>query len=278
MHERLFGLRYDPLFKSIYFKKKNMKKIMNDLFHEKLEDFEYHRQELPKENVNLKSGVCDIVMKSKKRIMIVEIQNQDLKNLIERMKYYVSGYYSSQKPGKDYKGLIPVEVYLIINFPFGEEKILKEYEEFEKDLKEQFGEYSKIKIWNIEEALKMEKGLDYEYGKLMTLDDDEKRDGKEVLEKLGEKEEHKELVEEIKYYNEDEETYRRLREVNMLEMTFEQATAGIRRDAFEKGEKKGILKTAISMLKKGTDLAFIKEVTGLTEKEILEGEKASKTN
>lgn len=278
MHERLFGLRYDPLFKSIYFKKKNMKKIMNDLFHEKLEDFEYHRQELPKENVNLKSGVCDIVMKSKKRIMIVEIQNQDLKNLIERMKYYVSGYYSSQNPGKDYKGLIPVEVYLIINFPFGEEKILKEYEEFEKDLKEQFGEYSKIKIWNIEEALKMEKGLDYEYGKLMTLDDDEKRDGKEVLEKLVEKEEHKELVEEIKYHNEDEETYRRLREVNMLEMTFEQATAGIRRDAFEKGEKKGILKTAISMLKKGTDLAFIKEVTGLTEKEILEGEKASKTN
>jgi len=278
MHERLFGLRYDPLFKSIYFKKKNMKKIMKDFFHEKLEDFEYHRQELPKENVNLQSGVCDIVMKSEKRIMIVEIQNNDLKNIIERIKYYVSGYYSSQKPGNDYKGLMPVEVYLILNFPFGEEKILKEYEEFERDLKEQFGEYSKIKIWNIEEALKMEKGLDYEYGKLMTLDDDEKRDGKEVLEKLGEKEEHKELVEEIKYYNEDEETYRRLREVNMLEMTFEQATAGIRRDAFEKGEKKGILKTAISMLKKGTDLAFIKEVTGLTEKEILEGEKASKTN
>lgn len=126
-------------------------------------------------------------------------------------------------------------------------------------------------------SIKDEKGLDYEYGKLMTLDD-EAKDGKEVLEKIGKKEEHKELVEEIKYYNADEETYQKLKEVNMLEMTFEQATGGIRRDAFEKGERKGIIKTAIAMLKEGAELSFIKKVTGLTEKEILEGETVNKND
>lgn len=64
----------------------------------------------------------------------------------------------------------------------------------------------------------------------------------------------------------------------MLEMTFEQATAGIRRDALETGRKEGIIATAISMLKEGIELSLIKKVTGLTEKEILEGEEASKTD
>lgn len=158
MH-RLYGMRYDPLFKNIFFKKENFKQLMKDLFHENVEKFHYEKQELPKGNVNLQSGVCDMVMKSRKRILLLEVQNKDLKNLIERVKYYSSEFYANQDPGRDYKKLLPVEVYLIINFSFGKKQILKEYEEFERTLQEQLGNVSKIKIWNIKEALKEKKRI-----------------------------------------------------------------------------------------------------------------------
>ncbi len=275
--QRLYGLRYDPLFKTIYFEKENLKKLMKDLFHEELEDFHYEKQELPKGNVNLQSGVCDLVMKSKKRILLLEIQNKDLKNLVERVKYYSSEFYANQNPGNDYKKLLPVEVYLIINFSFGKKQVLKEYEEFEKILKEQLGNVSKIKIWNIKEALKEKKGLDYDYARLFTLDDKGvKEKGQSVIEELSHKEELKHLVKKIQYYNTDKEIYQRLKEVEKMEMTFEQATAGFRREGIEIGEKRGEkigkLKTALSMLQEGLEISLIKKVTGLTEKQIMNSE------
>lgn len=267
--KRLYGIRYDPLLKKIFFEKENLKKLMKDLFHEDLETFHYSKQELPKGNVNLQSGVCDMVMKSRKRILLLEIQNKDLKNLIERVKYYSSEFYANQNPGKDYKQLLPVEVYLIINFSFGKNQVLKEYEEFERTLKEQLGNVSKIKIWNIKAALKEKEGLNYDYARLFTLDDeDAKEKGKIVIEELQNKKELKNIVKQIIYYNKDKKTYQRLREVEKMEMTFEQATAGFRREGIEIGEKRGKLKTALSMLQEGLEISLIEKVTGLTEKQI----------
>lgn len=260
-----------------------MKKLMKDLFHEQLENFHYERQELPKGNVNLQSGVCDIVMKSDKRIILLEVQNKDLKNLVERVKYYSSEFYSNQNPGKDYKSLLPVEVYLIINFRFGEKQVLKEYEELEKTLKEQFGNMAKIKIWNIQEALKETDGINHDYARIFTLDDKGATEkGEAVLEELKSKEDFWQLAKDVTYYNADKETYQKLKEVEKMEMTFEQATAGFFREGKEKGieigEKKGKLETAFSMLKEGLDLSLIQRVTGLTKKEILNVEKKLNKN
>lgn len=70
-----------------------------------------------------------------------------------------------------------------------------------------------------------------------------------------------------------------------MEMTFEQATAGFRREGIEIGEKRGEkrgqkrgekigkLKIALSMLQEGLDMSLIKKVTGLTEKQIINSEK-----
>ncbi|MCI9233037.1 MAG: Rpn family recombination-promoting nuclease/putative transposase [Bacilli bacterium] len=266
--KRIFGLRYDPIFKNIYFKEKNMKKLMKDLFHEDLEDFHYEKQELPKSNVNLSSGVCDIVMKSSKRIMILEIQNVDLKNLVERVKYYSSEMYSNQNPGEDYKRLLPVEVYLIVNFPFGEKQVLKEYEEFEKKLKEQLGNVSKIKIWNIKVALKEKVGLDYDYARLFTLDDKGRSEsGKEVLKRLESKEEYEELVKSVKYYNMDTEMYQRLKEVEKMEMTFEQATAGF----FREGREQGIIIGEKRGEKRGEKIGVQKKEEEVIQNMLMEG-------
>lgn len=59
-----------------------------------------------------------------------------------------------------------------------------------------------------------------------------------------------------------------------MEMSFEQATSMIKYHAEKRGEQRGIitgkLETAFSMLEKGLDLSFIKDVTGLTDSQIEE--------
>ncbi len=67
-----------------------------------------------------------------------------------------------------------------------------------------------------------------------------------------------------------------------MEMSFEQATSMIKYHAEQRGEKRGEkrgkregiivgkLEIAFSMLKKGIDLSLIKEITGLTDRQITE--------
>ncbi len=126
---------------------------------------------------------------------------------------------------------------------------------------------------------------------MFTLDDDKtKEKGEIVLEELEKEENFKELVKEIRYYNLDKETYQKLRKVEVMEMTFEQATAGFFREGLEvgrqdgirigekQGKKEGKLETAISMLKEGLEMSLIEKVTGLTEDQILNYEKKFSRN
>ncbi len=82
----------------------------------------------------------------------------------------------------------------------------------------------------------------------------------------------------------DLKTYQKLKEAEMLEMTFEEATAMIKRDAERTGEKRGEkrgrklgmsqgqkqakLETAHNLLKQGIDINVILKATNLTEKQI----------
>lgn len=60
-------------------------------------------------------------------------------------------------------------------------------------------------------------------------------------------------------------------------MTFEQATSTIKNHARRReiniGEKKGILKTVLSMLQEGIDISLITKITVLTEQQIREYQK-----
>ncbi len=51
------------------------------MFKEKLEDFWYIGKELPKENKSLRYQVIDLVIETENRIIIIELQNEDLENI-----------------------------------------------------------------------------------------------------------------------------------------------------------------------------------------------------
>lgn len=142
----MYGLRYDTLFKNVFQDKQYLKQFMKDIFKEELEDFWYLDKELSKENKNLRYRVSDLVIETEKRIIIVELQNENLENIEPRSKMYVSGFYVRQNPGEFYENVKPVELYLILNYPFQAPDILKEYEEIDRKCDEQFGNLSKIKI------------------------------------------------------------------------------------------------------------------------------------
>ena len=275
---KIYGLRYDTIFKNMFQKKEYLKQFFKDVFQENLEDFWYIDKELSKENKNLRYRISDLVIKTEKRIIIVELQNKNLENIEPRSKMYISGFYMRQNPGKFYEHVKPVELYLILNYPYQSPEVLKEYEEINRNRDEQFGNLSKIKIWNIYEALKKRNGIDYDYARIFNLD----RLGKKVVTKtlleLEEKKTFQSFIKNIKCYNMDYKIYQKLKEEESMEMSFEQATSMIKYHAEQRGEKRGKkegimvgkLETAFSMLKKGIDLPFIKEITGLTDSQIKE--------
>lgn len=280
--KKIYGLRYDLMFKKIFTQKELLKSFMKDIFHGL---FWYSNKELTKENKNLRYGISDLIIEDKTRIMIIEIQNTDLKNLSERVKTYISGFYARQNPGKDYKKIKPVEAYLILNYKEGRPKLLKEYEQLEKTINEQFGNLSKIKIWNIREALKTYGSIDYHYARLFNLDELSKSKSKMVLKKLEKN--FGIIIKEINKYNMDLSTYQRLVEIEKMEMSFELATSMIKHDAEEKGirigekrgekrgeklgEAKGVLKNQVkiakNMLLEGMSIEQILRITGMTRKQ-----------
>lgn len=284
-----YGLRYDTSFKHVYHKKEHLRQLLKDLFHQDIKNFWYSNKELSKENKNLRYGISDMVIETKDKIIVIELQNKDLENIEPRIKMYTSGFYIRQNPGKNYENVKPVEVYLILNYPYGREKVLKEYEELEKNLEETFGNLSNIKIWNIKNALKKTGTIDYDYARLFLLDKYSKSESKKILEELKKKKHLEKLVEEIELYNTDLKTFQKLKEEEEMQMTFEQATSAIKNHARQRGieigekkgikigekqgEKRGILKTAISMLQEGIDISTITKITGLTEKQIEEYQK-----
>lgn len=236
-----YGLRYDTSFKKVYHKKEHLRNLLQDLFHQEIKNFWYSNKELSKENKNLRYGVSDMVIENDDKIIIIELQNKDLENIEPRVKMYSSGFYTRQNPGKNYEHVKPVEVYLILNYPYGLEKVLKEYQELEKNLEETFGNLSTIKIWNIRNALKKVGTIDYDYARLFLLD--EYTDAEKILEELKKNKKLEKLVREIELYNTDLKTFQKLKEEEEMQMTFEQATSAIKNHAHQKGieigEKKG---------------------------------------
>lgn len=254
--------------------------MLQNLFHEEISEIIYFKdKELSKENVNLKCGICDMVVETKTSILLIEMQNKNLKDFKKRLKRYMSILYATQKLKKDYEEMKAVKLYLILNYKEGEGKVLKKYKELEEEIKEQFDYLSDIMVWNIREALEIKSGMDYDCARLFVLDEYSKEEAIEILKELYTGRKLKEEVEKIIIYNLDIETYQRLKEERyMFETTFELETSGLRAEAKriglmegrEEGIKEGKLETALFMLREGLEVPLIKKVTGLGEQQIIE--------
>ena len=65
---KIYGLRYDTIFKNIFHNKKCLKQFFKEVFKENLESFWYVDKEQSKENKNLRYRVSDLVIETEKRI------------------------------------------------------------------------------------------------------------------------------------------------------------------------------------------------------------------
>ena len=204
------------------------------------------------------------------------MQNKDLKNLESRITMYFSNHYSSQDPGKNYENVKPLKVLLVLNYPYGMSKILKQYQMLEESMKEKFGDLFSIKIWNIKKSLTEKNTIDYQYARLFNLSEYEIKKSRQILKEVKKDPKFEKIVTQIEQYNMDLKTYQKLKEAEMLEMTFEEATAMIKLDAERTGEKRGEkrgkreakLETAHNLLELGIDINVIMKATNLTEKQI----------
>ena len=207
--KKIYGLRYDTIFKNVFHHRQYLKQFFKNIFKENLEEFWCIDKELSKENKNLRYRVSDLVIETKERIIIIELQNKNLENIEPRSKMYVSGFYARQNPGEFYEKVKPVELYLILNYPYQTPNVLKSYEEIDRKYEEQFGNLSKIKIWNMYEAIKRKKGIDYDYARLFNLD--LLKEANIMLNELKKKKELQGFINKIEYYNLDYETYKKLK-------------------------------------------------------------------
>lgn len=238
MKDKIYGLRYDTSFKNVFGRSRFLKKLLKDIFEETIGNIQYLDKETFKQNKYLSYSICDLLIKTKNEYMIVEMQNQDLKNLEARITMYMSEIYSKQNPGKMYQNVKPVKVRLILNYSYGIGKTLKEYQELEKELLEKFGIYSDIKIFNIKEAFKKD-GIEKDYALLFLLDQYSIEEAEEILEEIGKKKQFQEFVKMIRMYNANLETYEKLKREDVEQMKLEDVAAEYKREGIMEGERVG---------------------------------------
>ena len=166
----------------------------------------------------------------------------------------------------------------------------------EEHMKEKFGDLFSIKIWNIKKSLTEKNTIDYQYARLFNLSEYEIKKSRQILKEAKKDPKFEKIVTRIEQYNMDLKTYQKLKEAEMLEMTFEEATAMIKLDAERTGERRGKklglsqgkklgisqgkklglsqgqkqakLETARNLLELGIDINVIMKATNLTEKQI----------
>lgn len=277
MQGKIYGIKYDPSFKHIFSNQKHLRMFFSDVFHETICSIQYRDKESIKENKNLRYGICDLLIETKKEIIIFEMQNLDLRNLAQRMAVYPARIYASRNPGKYYRKVKPVKIFVILNYPHGSPKVLKQYRQLEIQMGEEFGRYANVSVWNIQEALKQKDTIDYKYALLFNLSDYSVKESKFILQTLKKESKFRSIVEQIELYNRDLDSYQKLKEAESMQMTFDEATAMIKFEAFhtgiQKGEKRGEkrgkfdeqVKVIKNMLGKGFPVSTIMEIADASE-------------
>ncbi len=99
------------------------------------------------------------------------MQNKNLHYIEARIILYIASIYLEHYENTDYSSVKPVEVCLILNYPYGDKKSFKEYQMLEITLKERFGKYVDVKVWNLREALKEHNTINFKYAQLFCLKD-----------------------------------------------------------------------------------------------------------
>ncbi len=285
MSKKYYGLSNDYLFKKIFGRNVCCQQLLNDIFHKQVSSITYLNKEFKKENQGLSYGICDVLLKTRKSIILLEMQNRNLYHIEARISLYIASIYLEYWEKNDYGNVLPVEVCLILNYPYGDEKTLKEYQMLEVTLKERFGNYADIKVWNLRKALKETDSIHYQYAQLFCLNEYSSGQVEKILEVLSREERFKNMIQQIREYNMSKEEYQKMREEENMEMTFEQATSGLIEHAKEEGKKSGEMigkrkkqmEIARNLLSEGFSVDLAAKVTKLSKEQVMRCQKFIET-
>ena len=68
MQDKIYELRYDTSFKNIFGRTYFLQKLFKDIFHETIVSIQYLDKETFKQNKHLSYSICDLLVKTKKRV------------------------------------------------------------------------------------------------------------------------------------------------------------------------------------------------------------------
>lgn len=83
---KIYGLRYDTIFKNVFHNKKCLKQFFKEVFKESLESFWYVDKEQSKENKNLRYRVSDLVIETEKKLLLLNCRIKIWKILRQEVK------------------------------------------------------------------------------------------------------------------------------------------------------------------------------------------------
>jgi len=289
--ETFFEPGVDYIFKKVFGTEEN-KNILKGLIcsilgmtSEEIDDITIVNGELPKQNRKDKLSRLDILLKLNNQKMVnIEMQMFNYKTLSKRILYYWSQVYiSTSQSGTNYDGLKPCITICILN-----QTMFKETEKAhtiftirEKELDIQFSDVFEAHIVELTKTEKNNEKLN-EWIKFLNLKSEEEM---KMLSENTTNNDVKEAIDIVKLMTLDEKSryeyinrvmeikdYYTLKDEAMQDGIEEGKKEGIekgRKEGIEEGKKEKITEVVKEMLKRGTDIAFISEITKLPEETII---------
>ena len=268
--------------------KKQEEKQKEELKRKTIGELNFLDSSLPSENIDGKRVFLDLRVKlSSGENINVEMQSYYEKNFLNRILYYWAKLHSQNlKKGEAYSKITPTYSLIFTEQPFLDKTVKdfissfsirkdkKPYILFNKDLKIVIVELSKLnksrsnlldfkELWCyfIRKSDKLTKG-DREYLSRYK----ELEEAMEHFDKLSKEEKIQSAVLD-KWRN---EMFNILDKSGWIEFGEERGIKKGIKKGIEKGRQEGLLKVAVKMLKKNSEISFIEEVTGFSKNEILE--------
>ena len=267
-----YSAQYDRVFKDIFGVPKNKKlleAILKPIIGEDVEIIEYLRNELPEDNLDIKRKFVDLLVKTKDRYILIELNN-GLKSYTNNRNFaYFSNISSSHlKVGDEYIELPDIDFYLI-SLDFGLEeisgnKIIRNFGLIEEETGEKFIKNIKVISVNMDKIMEKPYNEEYRYLIMLGLEKEELDDfykGDEIVE---------EFKKEINKLNSDPKFIQWMSAEEENQKVYKTDIGIARNEGLEEGQIKEKLAIITKLLSKGQTKEQISEMLDMSLEEIEE--------
>ena len=264
LEEKFYTAKYDKVFKAIFCNPKNiflLQTLLERCLNMEIEILKVTPPEMIAESVYEKGKTLDVLVKTEKEIINIEVNSGFREEMHSRLLGYLCNTYSEDiKVGESYADMPTV---IQINFTWNlpqKYPVLGQYNLQDSETKMTFANTLKIFEYNMDKIKKLWYSGDREYDFLAILDFD-KEELKQVEEGDAYMEKFKENVEKLNDDYEFKEFLSKEEDERKIRNTFK--VLGKR-----EGAHQSKVEIAQNMLKEKMSIAMIAKVTGLSEEEI----------